>query len=154
EHIKSIVSMQQKHARTAGAVEQVAVPQLIDEALRLHAVSFEQLGIRILRDYSDVPLIFVDRHKLLQILINLMSNARHALMDSEQGDKCLSIRVRPAPGGERLLIDVGDNGMGITAENLARLFTQGFTTKKTGHGFGLHISALAASEMKGRLTCA
>jgi PAS domain S-box-containing protein len=153
EHIKSIVSMQQKHARSAGAVEQVAVPQLIDEALRLHAVSFERLAIRIERDYAEVPLIFVDRHKLLQILINLLSNARHALVDSGQQDKCLSIHVLLAPGGERLRINVTDNGVGISAENLARLFTQGFTTKKTGHGFGLHISALAASEMKGQLTC-
>ncbi|MCY1075202.1 ATP-binding protein [Archangium lansingense] len=153
EHIKSIVSMQQKHARSAGAVEQVAVPQLIDEALRLHAVSFERLAIRIVRDYSDVPLIFVDRHKLLQILINLLSNARHALVDSAQEDKRLSIHVQLAPGGERLLIDVMDNGVGIASENAARLFTQGFTTKKSGHGFGLHISALAAEEMKGRLTC-
>jgi len=153
EHIKSIVSMQQKHARSAGAVEQVDVPQLIDEALRLHAVSFERLAIRIVRDYADVPLIFVDRHKLLQILINLLSNARHALVDSAQQDKCLSIHVQRAAGGERLRIHVTDNGVGIAEEHVARLFTQGFTTKKTGHGFGLHISALAAEEMKGRLTC-
>ncbi|QRN92794.1 PAS domain S-box protein [Archangium violaceum] len=153
EHIKSIVTMQQKHARAAGAVEQVAVPQLIDEALRLHAVSFERLAIRIVRDYADVPLIFVDRHKLLQILINLLSNARHALVDSTQQDKCLTIHVHPAPGEERLLIDVTDNGVGIAPENMARLFSQGFTTKKTGHGFGLHISALAAEEMEGQLTC-
>jgi PAS domain S-box-containing protein len=153
EHIKSIVSMQQKHARSAGAVEQVDVPQLIDEALRLHAVSFERLAIRIVRDYADVPLIFVDRHKLLQILINLLSNARHALVDSAQEDKCLRIHVERSGGGERLRIDVTDNGVGITAEHLARLFTQGFTTKKTGHGFGLHISALAAEEMKGKLSC-
>jgi two-component system sensor kinase FixL len=129
------------------------VPQLIDEALRLHAVSFERLAIRIVRDYADVPLIFVDRHKLLQILINLLSNARHALVDSAQQDKRLSIHVQRSPDGERLLIDVTDNGVGIAAENVARLFTQGFTTKKTGHGFGLHISALAAEEMKGRLSC-
>jgi PAS domain S-box-containing protein len=153
EHIKSIVTMQQKHARAAGAVEHVAVPQLIDEALRLHAVSFERLAIRIVRDYADVPHIYVDRHKLLQILINLLSNARHALVDSAQQDKCLTIHVHPAPGGERLLIDVTDNGVGIAPENMARLFSQGFTTKKTGHGFGLHISALAAEEMEGRLTC-
>jgi two-component system, LuxR family, sensor kinase FixL len=153
EHIKSIVSMQQKHARSAGAVEQVDVPQLIDEALRLHAVSFERLAIRIVRDYADVPLIFVDRHKLLQILINLLSNARHALVDSAQEDKCLTIHVQRAAGGEQLRIDVTDNGVGIAAENAARLFTQGFTTKKTGHGFGLHISALAAEEMKGKLSC-
>ncbi|WNG14294.1 ATP-binding protein [Cystobacter fuscus] len=153
EHIKSIVSMQQKHARAAGAVEQVVVPRLIDEALRLHAVSFERLGIRIERDYAKVPPVYVDRHKLLQILINLLSNARQALVDSVTQDKRLEIHVRRAPEEGPLLIVVVDNGVGIAPENLARMFTQGFTTKKTGHGFGLHISALAAAEMNGRLTC-
>ncbi len=153
EHIKSIVTMQQKHARLAGAVEEVDVPQLIDEALRLHAVSFERQHIRLVRDYAEVPLLFVDRHKLLQILLNLLSNARHALVDSVQEDKRLSIGVRTTPEGGRLLIAVSDNGVGIAPENLTRLFSQGFTTKKKGHGFGLHSSALTAAEMKGRLTC-
>ncbi|WP_245592019.1 ATP-binding protein [Cystobacter fuscus] len=153
DHIKSIVSMQQKHARAAGAVEQVVVPRLIDEALRLHAVSFERLGIRIERDYAQVPPVYVDRHKLLQILINLLSNAKQALVDSTKQDKRLEIHVRRAPEEGPLLLEVVDNGVGIAPENLARMFTQGFTTKKTGHGFGLHISALAAAEMEGRLTC-
>ena len=153
EHLKSIISMQQKHARTGGTVEQVVVPQLIDEALRLHAVSFERLGIRIERDYAQVPSLMVDRHKLLQILINLLSNARHALDASQQPDKYLSIRVRQKAEGQGLLLEVADNGVGIAPEHLPLLFSQGFTTKKTGHGFGLHISALAAAELKGRLTC-
>jgi PAS domain S-box-containing protein len=151
DHIKSIVSMQQKHARAAGTVDQVPVPQLIDEALRLHAVAFDRLGIRIEREYDEVPPILVDRHKLLQILVNLLSNARHALIDSAQEDKRLCIQVRSL--GERLTISLVDNGVGIAPENLARLFSQGFTTKKTGHGFGLHISALAATEMRGALRC-
>jgi PAS domain S-box-containing protein len=154
DHIKSIVTMQQRHARTAGAIEELQVPQLIDEALRLHAVSLERLGILVEREYAQVSPIMVDRHKLLQILINLLSNARHALVESQTPDKRLTIRVRPSADGARLLIEVADNGMGITPENLPRIFSQGFTTKKTGHGFGLHISALAATEMKGRLTCA
>ncbi|HLL06534.1 MAG TPA: ATP-binding protein [Myxococcaceae bacterium] len=153
DHIKSIVTMQQKHARTAATLEQLSVPQLIDEALRLHAVSFDRLGITIVREYADVAEVVVDRHKLLQILINLLSNARHALVDSGKQDKRLVIRIRRSEDGRRLLIDVEDNGGGIAAENLPRMFTQGFTTKKTGHGFGLHISALAASEMKGQLSC-
>jgi signal transduction histidine kinase len=85
--------------------------------------------------------------------MNLLTNARHALVDSGAQDKRLSIRVRQAPEGQHLVVEVVDNGVGIAPENMLRMFTQGFTTKKTGHGFGLHISALAATEMKGRLTC-
>jgi PAS domain S-box-containing protein len=153
EHINSIIAMQQMHARAVGVVEQVAVPQLIDEALRLLAGSFAQLGIRVERDYSPVPPMTVDRHKLLQILINLLSNARHALVDSQKEDKWLRLRIRLTPEGTGTCIEVSDNGVGIAPENLPRLFMQGFTTKRTGHGFGLHISALSAAEMKGRLTC-
>jgi PAS domain S-box-containing protein len=154
EHIKAVVSMQQSHARVTGVVEQVTVPQLLDDALRLHTVSFERVGIQVRTDYApSLPPVLVDRHKLLQILINLLSNARHALLDSPQPDKRMCLRVERTPEG-RLRIQVADNGVGILAENLPRIFTQGFTTKKDGHGFGLHISALAAGEMGGSLTCA
>jgi PAS domain S-box-containing protein len=153
EHIKSVISMQQKYARAAGAMEEVTVPQLIDEALRLHAVSFERLGIRIERDYASVAPLIIDRHRLLQILVNLLSNARDALNASGKTDKKLLISVRSASEGGRLLLQVTDNGIGIAPENARRMFTQGFTTKKDGHGFGLHISALSAMEMKGRLSC-
>ncbi|PTL81747.1 nitrogen regulation protein NR(II) [Vitiosangium sp. GDMCC 1.1324] len=153
DHIKSIVSMQQRHARAAGVVERLPVPELIEEALRLHAGSIESEGILIEREYAEVPPILVDRHKLLQILINLLSNARHALKESSRTDKRLRIRIRLETGEERLVISVSDNGVGIAPEYLSRLFSQGFTTKKSGHGFGLHISALAATEMNGRLSC-
>jgi two-component system, LuxR family, sensor kinase FixL len=151
DHIKNVVSMQQQHARVAGVVERVEVPALIDDALRLLAVSFERLGIQLRREYAEVPPVQVDRHKLLQILVNLVSNARQALLESGREDKQLTLRVERA--GERLRIRVTDNGVGIAPEHLSRLFTQGFTTKKEGHGFGLHISALAAEELGGDLTC-
>jgi PAS domain S-box-containing protein len=153
EHIKVIVNMQQEHARTVGTVERLPVPQLIDEALRLHSHSIERAGIHIERDYAEAPPILVDRHKLLQILVNLLSNARYALLEGGGKDKCLTIRVRCSPDTQRLLIEVADNGSGIAPANLPRIFSQGFTTKKEGHGFGLHISALAATELKGRLSC-
>ncbi len=152
EHIKAVVSMQQAHARTAAMVEPVTVPQLLDDALRLHAVSFERLGIQLRTEYGVVPPVMVDRHKLLQVLLNLLSNARHALLDSERADKRITLRVACTPG-ERLRIEVADNGMGVAPEHMPRMFSQGFTTKKAGHGFGLHISALAAEEMGGSLIC-
>ncbi len=152
EHVKSIIGMQQEHARFSGVLEQLPVPRLIDDALRLHSDAFERLGIQLHREYADVPPILLDRHKLLQILLNLLSNARHALIDSGRPDKRLTIRVAPGPDA-RLRIQVSDNGVGIAPESATRLFTQGFTTKKDGHGFGLHISALAAAELSGSLTC-
>jgi len=151
DHIKSVVSMQQRHARISGVLEHVAVPSLIDDALRLHAVSFERLGIVLRREYGNsVPSVLVDRHKLLQILVNLLSNARHALLERGGDDRQLTLKV--ARAGGRLNISVSDNGVGIDPEVLQRLFTQGFTTKQDGHGFGLHISALAAREMGGHLS--
>ncbi|WNG14825.1 ATP-binding protein [Cystobacter fuscus] len=153
DHIKSVVSMQQRHARFSGAMEQVAVPALLDDALRLLAVSFDRLGIELRREYAaEVPTVLVDRHKLLQILVNLLSNARHALLEEGVEDRRLTLRVEPRD--ERLRISVSDNGVGIAPEVVPRLFSQGFTTKKDGHGFGLHASALAAREMGGQLSCA
>jgi PAS domain S-box-containing protein len=151
DHIKAIVSMQQQQARAVGTVERIQVPRLIDEALRLHAVSLERLGISVVREYAEVPPIQADKHKLLQILVNLLTNARQALVESPRPDRRLTIRVQLAPDGQRLLIEVADNGVGISPANLTRLFSQGFTTKARGHGFGLHISALTAIEMKGQL---
>ncbi|ATB40119.1 hypothetical protein CYFUS_005567 [Cystobacter fuscus] len=152
ENVKAVVRMQQEHARYLGVVEPVAVPQLIDDALRLQGRSFEALGIQVRREYGPVPLVMVDRHKLLQILLNLLNNARHALEGRERSNRWLTVRVSRAAQA-RLRIEVEDNGTGIAHEHLPRLFTQGFTTKKTGHGFGLHISALSATELGGSLSC-
>ncbi len=151
EHIKAVVSMQQRHARSTDVAELLPVPELLDDALRLHALSLERGGIQVRREYAQVQPVWVDRHKLLQILVNLLGNARHALVESGREHKLLTLRV--ARVGERLRIEVMDNGVGIAPENVERLFTQGFTTKKDGHGFGLHISALAAEEMQGSLSC-
>ncbi|ATB36968.1 nitrogen regulation protein NtrB [Cystobacter fuscus] len=152
EHIREVVSLQQENARVVGRVELVTVPELIDSALRLHLDAFERLGIRIQREYAEMAPLPLDRHRLLQILVNLLGNARHALAESGRDDKWLSLRVR-REGEEWLRIEVEDNGVGIAPEHLSRLFSHGFTTKKEGHGFGLHSSALAAEAMKGRLRC-
>jgi len=153
EHLRAVVNIQQEHARAAGILEEVAVAQLINDALRLQGRSFEERGIQVQTDYAPVPMVLVDRHKLLQILVNLLSNARHALVESTRPDKQILIRVGLTPEG-RVRIEVTDNGVGISPENQRRLFSQGFTTKKRGHGFGLHISALVAAELGAALTSA
>src|SRR5581483_612076 len=95
------------------------------------------------------PEVTVEKHKVLQILVNLIRNAKHACEEQNPAEKRLTVRV--AGCGDRVQIVVSDNGTGIPAENLIRIFNHGFTTKKEGHGFGLHTSALAAKEMGGAL---
>ena len=93
----------------------------------------------------------IERHKVMQILVNLLTNAKHALDKAEVRDKTLTVRIA-LNGSEFVQISVLDTGAGIAPENMARLFQHGFTTKPEGHGFGLHHGALAAKEMGGQLT--
>jgi signal transduction histidine kinase len=104
----------------------------------------------VIREYHEVPPITVEKHKAVQILVNLIRNARHACDDSGSKDKRMTVRVTNGHG--RVRVSVSDNGVGILAENLTRIFAHGFTTKPDGHGFGLHSGALAAKEMGGSLT--
>ena len=87
---------------------------------------------------------------MLQILVNLITNAKYALSVSEKQEKLLVIRSY-RHGKDKLRIDVEDNGVGIPQNNLAKIFRHGFTTRESGHGFGLHSSALAARKMGGSL---
>jgi signal transduction histidine kinase len=153
DHIKIIVGRQQAQARVAiGVVERLQVAELLDDALKLNSASYEKRGITLVRDYHDMPdmpVVRLDRHKLFQVVMNLLSNARQAISATD-ADKRVTVRLR-RKGEQRFTIEVADTGCGIPAENLAKIFTFGFTTKTEGHGFGLHASACAAAEMGGSL---
>lgn len=150
EHIKEIVAMQQNYARVSGVLEKVRIADLVGDALRIHAVGFARHRIEVVRDYAEIPLAVVDKHKVMQILVNLIQNAKHALDDSERPGRRITLGIGPADAG-RFRISVGDNGVGIVPENLNRIFSHGFTTRANGHGFGLHSGAIAAREMGGSL---
>ncbi len=150
EHIRAIVQVQQTYARTALLEEECDLVQLLDDALRIQLVALQRHGVTVHREVAPVPRLKVDKHKVLQILINLISNAKYALDSALEGER--SLRVRLAAEGEFVRIQMVDNGMGISEEARASLFMHGFTTRKDGHGFGLHSSALAAQMLGGRLT--
>jgi len=149
EHIKDTVAMQQSYAKLCGVTETVAVAELVEDSLRLNAGAFVRHGVTLRREFSEVPPVTVDKHKVLQILVNLVRNAKYACDESGRSDKLITLRVEPAPVGVRICVI--DNGVGIPAENMHRLFTHGFTTRVDGHGFGLHSGALAAQELGGSL---
>ena len=150
EHIKEIVAMQQSYARVSGVVESLPVTELVEDALQINSAAFRRHGVEVLRQFQPVPLVSVNRHKVLQILVNLLSNAKYAVDQASVENRRLILRVA-LYGNNRVRIAVQDNGIGIPQENLTRIFSHGFTTKKEGHGFGLHSGALAAKEMGGAL---
>lgn len=152
EHIKEIVARQQNYAKVSGVFEHIDATELVEDTLRINGSAFERHRIEIVREYEpDLPRVVVDRHKALQILVNLARNAKHALDAARSEGKVMTFRVKRV--GERVIaIKVRDNGIGIPASDLVRVFQHGFTTKKDGHGFGLHSGANAAREMGGRLS--
>jgi PAS domain S-box-containing protein len=149
EHIKDTVAMQQSYAKLCGVTETIAVADLVEDGLRLNAGAFVRHGVTLRREFGEVPPITVDKHKVLQILVNLVRNAKYACDESGRADKLITLRIESAPAGVRICVI--DNGVGIPAENMSRLFTHGFTTRVDGHGFGLHSGALAAQDLGGSL---
>ncbi len=151
EHIKDIVAMQQNYARVAGVSDLVTVTSLVEDAVRMNAGALARHDIQIVRDFEQaVPQVICEKHKVLQILVNLISNAKYACDESTAPSKTVTLRVNHDSDRER--VAVSDNGIGISPENMPRIFTHGFTTRKEGHGFGLHSSAATAKEMGGVLT--
>lgn len=151
EHIREIVVTQQGASHALGKIETLDPAQLFEDALRLNADSINRHGIRLERSFSAVGRVQADRHRVLQILVNLLHNAKDALMAVERAKR--GIRVSITPGDAATVsLAVADNGVGIAPEVREKIFQHGFTTKPDGHGFGLHSAALAAREMHGRLT--
>jgi PAS domain S-box-containing protein len=148
-HIKEIVAMQQSYAKSTGFLESLQVSDLVEDALRMNLGAMTRHNVRVVRDFADLPPVLTEKHKVLQILVNLIRNAKYACEESGRDDKWISLQVRN--GDDRIKISVVDNGIGIPAENLKRIFNHGFTTRKEGHGFGLHSGAVAAKELGGTL---
>jgi signal transduction histidine kinase len=140
EHIKEVVAMQQNYAKVSGVFENLKLDDLVEDALAMNSGAFERHGITVERRFHPSPLVCVDRHRVLQILINLFRNAKYALDDANGIDKRIIIAIAPL-NEELVRVSVIDNGIGIAPENLNKIFGHGFTTRKDGHGFGLHSGA-------------
>jgi signal transduction histidine kinase len=150
EHIKAVVSKQQTYAMSFDTSQRCPVQELIDDAISLTEHSLAKRGIAVVRDYQPAGEIVVDRHKVLQILANLLKNAQDALLASSEPNKKIVARLVPLDNGN-VQITISDNGVGIAREDLNRLFAFGFTTKQGGHGFGLHACATATEELNGAI---
>jgi signal transduction histidine kinase len=151
EHIKVIVSSQQSHVKPGGAIETFDARDLLDDALKFSTASGDHHAIEIVRRFGDVPPVSLDRHKVLQIVMNLLTNARDAVLTKPAGERRIIVSTR---AGDNASFEIGveDNGCGVDPNHLDRIFHLGFTTKTEGNGLGLHYSACAARELHGNLT--
>ena len=134
-----------------GLVEPLDATALMEDSLRMNADTLARNAVDVTREFSEIPRVIGERGKILQILVNLIRNAKHACRDAGQPGMLVTLRVT-VTDSNRVQLIVADNGVGIPAENLTRIFGHGFTTRVGGHGFGLHSAANAAKEMKGSLT--
>ena len=149
-HIKEIVSLQQSYAKMSAVREMLRIDDLLEDAVRINKARLTSGEVEIIREFSPIGLIGIDRQKVLQILVNLIKNAADALKDAGVSPAVLTVRTALLENNQ-VRLEVTDNGVGISEQNLTRIFAHGFTTKKEGHGFGLHSGALAAKEMGGSL---
>jgi two-component system, NtrC family, sensor kinase len=150
DHIKGIVSLQQSYAGVSGIREQLSLSDLVDDAIRINSQSAAHHHIEIIRDYDELPPLLTEKEKVLQILINLLSNAKHAVITNKGTARRITVRLKRVDS-DRARVEVIDTGIGISPENLTRIFSHGFTTRKDGHGFGLHSAANLARELGGSL---
>jgi len=151
EHIKEIVVMQQSYGCVSTVSETILPEQLMEDTFFLIVDELARHKITVKREYQEVPPIIVDKHKVLQILVNLINNAKYACVEGGGKEKSITLRIFSS-GHNCVSMQIVDNGIGITPEHLTRIFQYGFTTRKDGHGFGLHSSALTARELGGNLT--
>ncbi|XXF78642.1 HAMP domain-containing sensor histidine kinase [Myxococcaceae bacterium GXIMD 01537] len=140
ERIRQIVQDLTAYARTTEGPQVVgpcALPRVIEESVRLASVRLRRLSLA-LEVPTQVPEVRADARRLGQVLLNLLLNAADALEEASVTAPRVALRVVAA--GERVRVELEDNGPGIAPENLPRLFTPFFTTKAPGKGTGLGLA--------------
>ena len=141
--------MQQSYSGVSGLIEKVSISDMMDDVLKMYSEMFRKYKIKITKNYSQTKPILIEKGKLIQVFVNLLKNAIESLETKDGTDRIIIINILEEK--EHQIIEIVDNGMGIYKKNLTKIFSYGFSTKKDGKGFGLHTSALAMTEMNGKL---
>lgn len=151
QNINDIIMAQQSLSQSMGIIENIPLVDIIEDALSLNQRIFPKIEVKIIREYNIKPTIFSDRSKLLQVFVNLIRNIYDIFLENEKYERVIIIQINKIDDNT-VSIKIIDKGKGIEAKNLIKIFSYGFTTKKKGHGIGLHTSALTIRELGGSLT--
>ena len=150
QHVIEIIRVQQGQVCGQLLEREEKVNELMEDAMKINMGKNQQYEIEIVRDFDDCPYITSDRHKILQILVNLIKNAQEAVRKVDDRKRVIKLITRHREGEDIQLI-VEDNGIGISREALTKVLQFGYTTKEGGHGFGLHSCLIAAKQIGGQL---
>jgi signal transduction histidine kinase len=147
--IDGIVAAQQGYTDTISTKEELDIVPILEDALKINLSSLEKSQIKIIRDYHDISKVFVQKTKLFHVLVNLIKNAKDAMLEVPETDRRLIISI--TQDQYHVYIKVTDTGSGIAPDLQETIFAYGYTTKKGGHGFGLHSCANYMTEMNGEI---
>jgi C4-dicarboxylate-specific signal transduction histidine kinase len=148
--IVEVVVAQQSYAGTIPLTEWARLEEIIESVLMMQEAMIKESGITVKKTFRAHVNVSVQRNKLIHVLINLIANARDAMLSNvELPENILEISTSIEKGVP--IIQVRDNGIGIDSDHLIKIFNFGFTLKEGGHGFGLHSCANYMSEMKGSI---
>lgn len=131
----------------------VEINQLVRRVIELREIELRILGVQtILQLEPELPTTDADAAQLEQVLVNLVSNALHALAE---WPKFRRLKVSTSCLGSNLVIRVEDSGPGVPSDVLPHIFEPFFTTKQvgTGTGLGLSIAHSIVTEHNGRIHC-
>lgn len=150
--MRTVILTQQDYAFSNLFFEPLCLTTVIEDALTILHEQLKRTNILITKDYGQLSnvVVSVQKSKLIQILINLIKNAAEALLGNDLNNRFIKIELNLDPNSN-IILSVTDNGEGIKATALKKIFTHGYTTKRDGHGFGLHNSANFMADMGGRI---
>ncbi len=150
-HVQNIINMQQSYAKNILVEELQSPNKILEDAIRMNKNALKRHNIEITVEAEQIPKIKFDKHKVLQILLNLISNAKYSFFNTDQDKNLIFCSIKKRDD-KNLEFIIKDNGCGIKKENLEQIYNYGFTTRKEGHGFGLHNSANTAKQLGGELS--
>ena len=134
-----IVRNLREFARQREAIrEPVDLRQIVDKVIEILDYEFTSSGIKILKDYGDIPPVMADSAQLQQVVLNLFKNAYDAIVETGRGEGTVKVSLRKGDG--LVIIEISDDGTGIPEELINRIFEPFFTTKPVGKGTGLGLS--------------
>jgi signal transduction histidine kinase len=151
QHIRNIIVAEQNYAKRVSFKEQCELSALIEDVLLMRSHSLQKNSIEVVRDFDPLPPMVLERSKLLQVIENLVKNAIESIASHDGPKRQIEIRIKRS-AEDRVCLTVTDSGRGIEPEHANRIFNFGFTTKKSGNGFGLHHAANAMTEMGGKIS--